>query len=97
MTWKALEDIGEVLYYAAAFNPRHWIEDTGMAVSKDELLQAMADLFALLHQRQVSFVLVGGIALLRYVEGRNTQDLTLLLAVEDLERVPEIALTYQDI
>ncbi len=97
MPWKALKEIGEVLYYAATFNPRRWTEDTGMALSKDELLQAVADLFVLLHQRQVSFVLVGGIALLRYVEGRNTQDLDLLLAVEDLEKVPEIALTYQDV
>ncbi len=97
MKLKTLEDIGQVLYHATAFNPRHWVGDVVMSVSKDDLLQAVTELFALLRQREVSYVLVGGIALLHYVEGRNTQDLDLLLAVNDLKRVPEIALTYQDV
>ena len=97
MGLQTLEDIGEVLYYATAFNPRYWVEGTATSVSKDELLQAVRELFALLHQRGISYALVGGIALLHYVEGRNAQDLAFLLPVEDLEKIPEIVTTYRDV
>ena len=49
-------------------------------------------LFQLLHDRRIHYVLVGGVALLRYVPGRNTEDIDLLLAIEELERLPEIQL-----
>jgi hypothetical protein len=35
-------------------------------------------------------VLVGGIAMLAYVEGRNTQDIDLIIAHKDLQHLPEI-------
>lgn len=62
----------------------------------DSLLDAVESLFALLDERRVAYVLVGGIALLQYVEGRNTEDLDLLMALTELERVPEIELSSQD-
>jgi len=42
-------------------------------------------------------VLVGGIAILHYIEGRNTQDLNLLLTVSSLKKLPELKITSQDI
>jgi len=42
-------------------------------------------------------VLVGGIAILHYIEGRNTQDLDLLLMVSSLKKLPELKITSQDI
>ena len=53
-------------------------------------------LFLLLQSRQVDFLLVGGIALLSYVEGRNTEDLDLIVALPDLKKLPEIQITSQD-
>jgi hypothetical protein len=42
-------------------------------------------------------VRVGGIAILHYIEGRNTQDLDLLLTVSSLKKLPELKITSQDI
>jgi hypothetical protein len=39
---------------------------------------------------------VNGIALLTYVEGRNTQDIDLIMALPSLEKLPEIEIESQD-
>jgi hypothetical protein len=44
----------------------------------------------------VDYVLVGGIALLTYVEGRNTQDIHLIMALPSLSKLPEINIESQD-
>jgi hypothetical protein len=41
-------------------------------------------------------MLVGGIALLTYVEGRNTQDIDLIMALPSLAKLPEIKIESQD-
>jgi len=43
-------------------------------------------------------VLVGGIALLQYIEGRNTEDIYWIMALSSLEKIPEIEIveTNQD-
>lgn len=38
----------------------------------DILIETVSRFFSLLRERQIDYVLVGGIALLQYVEGRNT-------------------------
>lgn len=58
--------------------------------------EAVKRLFALLKTRQVDFLLVGGIAVLSYVEGRNTEDLDLIVALPALKKMPEIKLTAQE-
>jgi hypothetical protein len=40
---------------------------------------------------------VGGIALLTYVEGRNTQDIDLIMALPSLSKLPEIKIESQDL
>lgn len=47
-------------------------------------------LFRLLNGRGVDYLLVGGVALLRYVPGRNTEDIDLIVAVEALGALPEL-------
>jgi hypothetical protein len=54
--------------------------------------EVVVALFRLLNDRRIHYALVGGVALLRYVPGRNTEDIDLLLAVSELERLPEIRL-----
>lgn len=86
-------DIGTVIQNAVVFDFKQW---PGGAMNSDSLPQAIERLFALLEQRSIDYVLVGGIALLTYVEGRNTQDIDLIVAVSALEELPEIALLSRD-
>jgi len=85
--------IGSVIQNAVAFNVKKWI---GGMMNSDSLIQLVQDLFEVLEQRKIEYVLVGGIALLRYVEGRNTQDLDLLMSLSSLEKLPELKVTCQD-
>jgi hypothetical protein len=59
-------------------------------------MEAVRRLFALLDERGVDYLLVGGIALLGYVEGRNTEDIDLIVAAPALERLPEIRLQSRE-
>jgi len=86
--------IGSVIQNAVAFNVKKWI---GGMMNSDSLIQLVQDLFEVLEQRKIKYVLVGGIALLHYVEGRNTQDLDLLMSLSSLEKLPELKITSQDI
>ncbi len=52
--------------------------------------QDALDLFRLLNDRQVDYLLVGGLAMLTYVKGRNTKDVDLLMSVAALEKLPEL-------
>ena len=63
----------------------------------DNLLQTVSGLFTLMDERQVDYLLVGGIALLQYIEGRNTQDIDLIMAVSSLEKLPEIQIIEQNV
>ena len=59
-------------------------------MNSDALIETVARLFSLLRERQINYVLVGGIALLQYVEGRNTEGIDLIMAVSALEQLPEL-------
>ena len=85
--------IGNVIRHALAFKPR---KQFGTPVNTDSLLQDVARLFTLLHERHIEYVLVGGVAMLQYVEGRNTEDIDLIMALSDIHRVPEIVVTSQE-
>ena len=65
-------------------------------MNADSLLTQVEQLFNLLDSRKVDYVLVGGIALLTYVEGRNTQDIDLIMALPSLAKLPEIKIESQD-
>lgn len=65
-------------------------------MNTDALLQSVARLFTVLHERQIEYLLVGGVAMLQYVEGRNTEDIDLIMALSALQQLPEIKITSQD-
>jgi len=90
---KDFVDIGQIVQNAVVFNPRNWEKAFMESAS---LLQSVNHLFALLDERGIDYVLVGGIALLNYVEGRNTQDIDLIMALPDLAKVPAIKVERQD-
>src|SRR5258706_3271933 len=85
--------IGKVVRNAQVFNFR---KPRGRSLSETALLEAVAGLFTLLEQRQVDYLLVGGIALLQYVEGRNTEDIDLIMSLASLERLPELRKVSQE-
>lgn len=65
-------------------------------MNADSLLTQVEKLFDLFDSRKVDYVLAGGVALLTYVEGRNTQDIDLIMALSSLEKMPEIKIESQD-
>ncbi len=93
MTIQSSVQIGDVIRNAVVFNVKNW---QGGAMNSDSLIQSVQDFFAVLENRKIDYVLVGGIAILHYVEGRNTQDLDLLMAVSSLEKLPELKITSKD-
>jgi hypothetical protein len=93
MTIQSSIQIGNVIRNAVVFNVKNW---AGAMMNSDSLIQSVQDLFSVLGQRKINYVLVGGIALLHYVEGRNTQDLDLLMALSSLKKLPELEVSSQD-
>jgi len=85
--------IGEVIRNAVLFNPEN---PQDLLMNSDALIETVARLFSLLRERQINYVLVGGIALLQYVEGRNTEDIDLIMAVSALEQLPELRVETRD-
>lgn len=79
--------IGKVIRDALIFNFRN---PSGGTLSDSALLDAVDRLFTLLEERRIDYLLVGGIALLKYIEGRNTEDLDLIMALSSLGELPEI-------
>src|SRR6185503_14016721 len=93
MLIQSTDQIASVIRNAVAFNVKNWL---GGEMNSDSLIQSVQDFFSVLEQRKIDYVLVGGIAILHYVEGRNTQDLDLLMAVSSLEKLPELKVSSQD-
>ena len=85
--------VGNIIRHATVFNFPKYQE---APMHTDALLQAVARLFTLLHERQIAYLLVGGIAMLHYVQGRNTEDIDLIISVSALQQLPEIVLISQD-
>lgn len=86
-------NIGEVIRNAVAFDFKNSGEEI---MNADSLPEFVEKLFEVLHGRGVDYLLVGGVAMLGYVEGRNTEGLDLILAVSDLEKLPEITVEDRD-
>jgi hypothetical protein len=80
--------IGEIVRNGVMFDMKNW---GGEAFNPESLPGVVEQLFALFEERETDYLLVGGIALLSYVDGRNTQDVDFILSRADLAGVPEIA------
>jgi hypothetical protein len=93
MVIQSTDQIANVIRNAIVFNVEKWL---GGEMNSDSLIQSVQDFFTVLEERKIDYVLVGGIAILHYVEGRNTQDLDLLMTVSALEKLPELKISSQD-
>lgn len=85
--------IGQIVHHARVFNAQRW--RSGMPLVIDDLLHHVQALFSLIEQREIRYVLVGEIAMLQYVQGRNTEDINLIFHVTDLDKLPELVITNQ--
>lgn len=85
--------IGEIVRNGVVFDMKNW---DGDIANGDSLPQIVDRLFDLLEQRQISYLLVGGVALLSYVDGRNTQDVDFILARQSLRDLPELIVAEED-
>jgi hypothetical protein len=92
----SLRRVAQVLVDAWEADPRRWMNapaELREGPSQGNLLpvpQDTMDLFRLLAERQVDYLLVGGLAMLTYVKGRNTKDVDLLLSLEASHKLPEL-------
>ena len=85
-------NISRVLQGAAVFNfQRHLSRQDFMDASK--ISSQAEELFDLLDGRGIPYLLVGDLAMLTHVRGRNTDDVDLIIAVFDQRRLePEVVL-----
>lgn len=72
--------IGDIVQAGLAFNPR-------LTMPLDDVRAKVDALFLTLDAQRIPYLLVGGVALLSYVKGRNTQDVDLIVDGADLDRV----------
>ena len=93
MVIHSIPEIGNVLRNAVLFNFKN---PSNAVLNADSLPAQVEQLFNLLEERKSDYVLVGGIALLTYVEGRNTQDIDLIMALPSLTKIPEVQIFSQD-
>lgn len=78
-------DPGEIIQMAHFGKSDSW--GTPMAADYPALVTAF---LSLLHERDIPFVVVGGIALLQHVSGRNTDDIDLIISAPRLSHIPEL-------
>lgn len=78
-------DPGRIIALAHGANPATW-----SGPMNTDYPALVADFLALLERRQIPFVVVGGIALLQHVRGRNTEDIDLIISAPRLAEIPEL-------
>ena len=89
-------NVGQVLQNAAVFNfSRH--RDRQSFMNTANIPEEAEEFFNLLEERRVAYLLVGAVALLAHVPGRNTEDIDLVISLSEQERLaPEVAVLERD-
>ncbi len=94
----SLRRVAQVLLDAWEVGAHQWtdtpqqLRDGPAATPPMPAPQDALDLFRLLAERQAQYLLVGGLAMLTYVNGRNTRDVDLLMSVATLQQIPELVI-----
>ncbi len=100
----SLRRVAEIVRNAVVFGPDAWEgappPEKNLSQPKPQRLlptdRDVMELFVLLGERHIPYLLVGGIAMLRYIEGRNTEDIDLLMSLPSLRQMPEISVEEQN-
>jgi len=85
--------VGEIVRNGVVFDMKNW---EGGDVNADNLPQIVEQLFSLFEQRKIDYLLVDGVALLSYIDGRNTQDVDFILSPQSLKQLPELIITEEN-
>ena len=85
--------IGEIIKNGVIFDIKNCHSEIYKA---EELPATVASLFALLTSRNIQYLVVGAVALLSYVAGRNTQNIDFILTEEELAAMPEITVIEEN-
>jgi len=92
----SLQRVAQVLVDAWEVGSHQWkdaplpLREGGESAPPLPVPRDALDLFALLAERRVSYLLVGGVAMLTYIQGRNTKDVDLLMSVAAMQQMPEL-------
>jgi hypothetical protein len=89
------DTVATVLCHAQVFNPRKWDALVSQA-DFDQLLKTIEQLFEDLDHSGIAYLLVGGIAMLSYVEGRNTEDIDLIMSRPDLSTLGQMVVAEEN-
>lgn len=80
-----LKDIADVIHKGVAFD---WKNKTPQQLMIDSQLPQDVNAFLdALQQSKAPYMIVGGIALLQYIDARNTEDIDLILSLPDGEKI----------
>lgn len=74
----------------------HDFDFWGTRMAQLDVSKSVGEFLDALANARVDFAIVGGIALLAYVEGRNTKDIDLIVALAELQKIPDLQIVYQD-
>ena len=85
--------VSEIISNGIVFDLKNW--KTTMP-DVNPLQETVENLFVMLTERNINYLLVGGVALLSYIEGRNTQDIDFIMSKADLAAIPEITITEEN-
>jgi hypothetical protein len=85
--------VGEIIQNGVIFDMKNWNNELP---NMNQLPDAVDRLLTILSERSIDYILVGGVAMLSYIEGRNTQDINFILAKSDLDILPEITITHDN-
>jgi hypothetical protein len=92
-----------ILHAAMALGPAMWNggssgeESTRKIPPISELSRDLLALLRTLNESRVRYLLVGGVALLKYIEGRNTDDVDLIVATDALDRVTNLVIDQRNL
>jgi hypothetical protein len=98
----SLQKVGQILLDAWEVGSHQWqhsplqLKDGPARPVPPPLPHDAMDFFRLLQQSHTDYLLVGGIAMLTYVEGRNTRDLDLLTSLSSIETLPEFEVLHRE-
>ena len=85
--------IGEIIKNGVIFDMKNWHDNLS---NTEQLPDIVEQLSSILDERKIDYLLVRGIALLSYIEGRNTQDIDFILAKSDLKILPELIINDEN-
>ncbi len=92
---RSTKTLAAILLHAQVFKPKQ----SNSSMSQPDFNQLIASvdrLFESLGSNHVPYLLVGGIAMLSYVEGRNTEDIDLIMRRSDLDDLTQLNIIEED-